>query len=284
MWFYDNSIANYPEESQYPEAWVGLAAAWVPSLGPYGGSMLRDLSGSGEHLTMSSGIYPALWRMEIEHPIMSFSAGSQYGVSINRGGMLRVGNNWSRIMATSGLSIVMTYRRTSSTTSSQPLMSAIGASGSNYSGFTLATEGNNVIFCAPLNTASYSTSADNIEVTVVGAYGVWCTIIARCWPGTGASRQNVALDWYGINRIHRTATDSNNKLAGVRWNYATVSPIYLGRWGTTYYTGYLASALVYNRDIGPGLSKKFGDFFMDEVSPAVLPFVKRKKPYGLSIR
>ncbi len=46
---YKYGFARNAAESVAPQDWDGLIALWIPSLGPPGGSTLRDLSGYGHH-------------------------------------------------------------------------------------------------------------------------------------------------------------------------------------------------------------------------------------------
>ena len=46
--------AKCQAEAEYPELWQGLVGAWSPCLSPRGGTVLRDLSGRGNHGTLTN--------------------------------------------------------------------------------------------------------------------------------------------------------------------------------------------------------------------------------------
>ena len=46
--------AKSQAEAEYPELWRGLVGAWSPCLSPRGGTVLRDLSGRGNHGTLTN--------------------------------------------------------------------------------------------------------------------------------------------------------------------------------------------------------------------------------------
>ena len=47
-------FAKSQAEAEYPELWRGLVGAWSPCLSPRGGTVLRDLSGRGNHGTLTN--------------------------------------------------------------------------------------------------------------------------------------------------------------------------------------------------------------------------------------
>ena len=47
-------FAKCQAEAEYPELWQGLVGAWSPCLSPRGGTVLRDLSGRGNHGTLTN--------------------------------------------------------------------------------------------------------------------------------------------------------------------------------------------------------------------------------------
>ena len=74
--------AKCQAEAEYPELWRGLVGAWSPCLSPRGGTVLRDLSGRGNHGTLTNMDATTDWVTSGGKTALDFDGSNDY-VSID---------------------------------------------------------------------------------------------------------------------------------------------------------------------------------------------------------
>jgi len=75
-------FAKCQAEAEYPELWQGLVGAWSPCLSPRGGTVLRDLSGRGNHGTLTNMDAATDWVTSGGKTALDFDGSNDY-VSID---------------------------------------------------------------------------------------------------------------------------------------------------------------------------------------------------------
>ena len=78
--------AKCQAEAEYPELWQGLVGAWSPCLSPPGGTILRDLSGRGNHGTLTNMDPATDWVLSGGRSALDFDGSNDY-VSLPINGM-----------------------------------------------------------------------------------------------------------------------------------------------------------------------------------------------------
>lgn len=71
-------FAKSAAEAEYPELWRGLVGAWSPCLNPRGGTVLRDLSGRGNHGTLTNMDAATDWVMSGGKTALDFDGLNDY--------------------------------------------------------------------------------------------------------------------------------------------------------------------------------------------------------------
>lgn len=87
--------ATCQAEAEYPELWRGLVGAWSPCLSPRGGSVLRDLSGRGNHGTLTNMDQATDWVTSGGRGALDFDGSNGYvtigsPASLNMNGLLSI--------------------------------------------------------------------------------------------------------------------------------------------------------------------------------------------------
>ena len=65
-------FAKCQAEAEYPELWQGLVGAWSPCVSPSGGTVLRDLSGFGNHGVLTNMDQTNDWVISKGYPALDF--------------------------------------------------------------------------------------------------------------------------------------------------------------------------------------------------------------------
>jgi len=245
---YTQGFARSAAESAYPNLWRGLVGAWLPSLGPTGAT-LRDVSGRGNHGTLTSMDPATDWVMTEKGWAVNFPDATDY---------VAIGNPVSLQMPTGGLS-VFAWINTPTSENGQGIVNkgAIFASGLNYG---LGILSNNLYWQSRTASAGIWTFGTSFTTTNAWAF------VGGTWDGTASA--GGARIWVNGQQKNQATPSATTIETGADLRFG------LGTLGTFDFEGMMGPVFIYNRALSPN---EIQQLYIDPLAPARL---RRWVPVG----
>ena len=238
---YHQGYARYAGESAYPDLWKGLVGAWVPALGPAGGSRVRDAHSFMDHLklTATDGSNWAIGgNPRLPGYALTLNGIDEVGTT---GGLLDLsvyGTNPRAFIfdvrigtyATGTARKLMTLNSTSGTAGHSFSIGAEVAAVSGENGIAIAVTSGRIIFDDPIFTTN-----------------TWFHVAIVVPPGAGSGDIKCF-----VNGVDKTSTLTQEAGSAQTINTDTNENFVVGARSDTlgdFFDGKFGSILVYNRDI-----------------------------------